>query len=120
MIDFLLASVVCQVLSSNSDVDDLLVNVCARPGCNRHRYEGHPFCGKTCARFVTGRVSQCSRPGCNRPRHRNHPFCGRTCARRMAHSGCPRHHGMYCGQSCPCCRARAGEEIGICPICAPG
>ena len=24
---------------------------------------------------------------------------------------------MWCGQSCPCCRARAGDTLGACPIC---
>lgn len=25
---------------------------------------------------------------------------------------------QWCGQSCPCCRARAGDTLGACPICA--
>lgn len=25
--------------------------------------------------------------------------------------------GCYCGQSCPCCRARVGDTFGACPIC---
>ena len=26
------------------------------------------------------------------------------------------HYGQ-CGQSCPCCRKRAGEILGACPVC---
>ena len=24
---------------------------------------------------------------------------------------------QWCGQSCPCCRAHAGDTIGACPVC---
>ena len=24
---------------------------------------------------------------------------------------------QWCGQSCPCCRAKAGDKLGACPIC---
>jgi hypothetical protein len=24
---------------------------------------------------------------------------------------------QWCGQSCPCCRARAGDTLGACPVC---
>ena len=24
---------------------------------------------------------------------------------------------QYCGQSCPCCRAKDGDKLGACPIC---
>jgi len=24
---------------------------------------------------------------------------------------------QWCGQSCPCCRAKAGDKLGACPVC---
>ena len=95
------------------------IAICSRQGCNRPRHGRHPFCGRTCARLATsGSAATCSRHGCNRPRHGSHPFCGRTCAGLVTSRRCPRHHGGYCGQGCPCCRARAGNVMGICRICA--
>lgn len=29
----------------------------------------------------------------------------------------PAHHHNFCGQSCPCCRARAGDVFGQCALC---
>ena len=28
-------------------------------------------------------------------------------------------HDGFCGQSCPCCRSRVGEDFGYCEICSP-
>lgn len=55
------------------------MNTCIRPGCNKPKYPGHNFCGKTCASQPIVQTT-CIRPGCNKPKHAPHDFCGKTCA----------------------------------------
>jgi ribA/ribD-fused uncharacterized protein len=110
-------------------------NICIRSGCNRPQFQGHPYCGRTCANAnananagtgVTTTNNICIRSGCNRPQFPGHPYCGRTCANASSNivvptvtnnnicirPGCnrPQYPGhSYCGRTC----ANAGTGVTI-------
>ena len=67
---------------------------------------------------TTGRLMRCARvpepvhePVPHEPVPHEHPEGWSSKDHYMLMGWC------WCGQSCPCCRARVGDTLGACPIC---
>ena len=67
------------------------MNNCKNCGV-RPCFNGHEFCGKTCAQKYMQNQPKCKNCGVN-PRFSGHEFCGKTCAQEYLHK-------CKCGNTC--------------------